>query len=471
MRFVRRVYNFFQSDVGRLFLVSFLALYLELIAIRWLASEVRIFAFLKNIPLIMSFLGLGLGIMATKPRLSVRPFLPHLLVLFVILLALAPIIGISTIPMPTGDEVWIWWSSESAYAPLWSSPILFVGVTLLYAITVTAFLLILFGLFFGIGELIRERLKPFPPLRAYSIDLLGSISGVALFTLFSFLGLSPLWWFVVGFAVFFLVVRPRFSTVLLAIAALIAVAIGTHGTYWSPYYRIEITEFTQAGVEKDAPLAISVNHVYFQFMLNLSPKFVAEHPESALPLAATNYNLPYQFIEQPGDVLVVGSGTGNDVAAALRHGAKSVDAVEIDPTIIRLGTELHPEAPYKDPRVSVIVDDARSFFEKTDRRYDTIVYGILDSHTSVSVFSNVRLDSFVYTRESFEAARRHLKDDGNIVVSFAAGKPWILTRLSTMLNETFGKEPLAFRRSGGAEGGNGYCIEKGDADKQYRRGP
>ena len=35
-------------------------------------------------------------------------------------------------------------------------------------------------------------------------------------------------------------------------------------------------------------------------------------------------------------VLIVGAGTGNDVAAALRMGAERVDAVEIDPAIAAL---------------------------------------------------------------------------------------------------------------------------------------
>jgi hypothetical protein len=37
---------------------------------------------------------------------------------------------------------------------------------------------------------------------------------------------------------------------------------------------------------------------------------------------------PVQMIDNPGDTLV-GAGTGNDVAAALRHGHRHVDAVEL----------------------------------------------------------------------------------------------------------------------------------------------
>ena len=162
--------------------------------------------------------------------------------------------------------------------------------------------------------------------------------------------------------------------------------------------------------------------------------------------------MPYWLIDNPGNVLIVGSGTGNDVAAAIRHNAKTIDAVEIDPVILKLGTQLHPEQPYLDKRVTAIVDDARSYFEKTDKKYDTIVYGLLDSHTSTSTFSNIRLDNFVYTKESFQAANKHLKENGNVVVGFAAGKPWILNRINFMLKDVFGYDPLIFKRHKNADG-------------------
>ena len=66
------------------------------------------------------------------------------------------------------------------------------------------------------------------------------------------------------------------------------------------------------------------------------------------------------------------------MAAALRHGAQHVDAVEIDPVIVRLGRQYHPERPYDSPRVSVFINDARVFFNHAQRKYDLIVFGHLD---------------------------------------------------------------------------------------------
>ena len=49
------------TDVFKLFGISFLALYFELVIIRYLGTEIRVFAYFKNLPLIASFFGLGLG--------------------------------------------------------------------------------------------------------------------------------------------------------------------------------------------------------------------------------------------------------------------------------------------------------------------------------------------------------------------------------------------------------------------------
>ena len=47
--------------LGSLFLVSFAALYVEVMLIRWIGTEVRVFAYFQNLALIACFLGFGLG--------------------------------------------------------------------------------------------------------------------------------------------------------------------------------------------------------------------------------------------------------------------------------------------------------------------------------------------------------------------------------------------------------------------------
>ena len=122
------------------------------------------------------------------------------------------------------------------------------------------------------------------------------------------------------------------------------------------------------------------------------------------PVEWDPYNLPYRFAPSPKSVLVLGAGTGNDVAAALRNGAQQVTAVEIDPLILKLGRQLHFEKPYDSPRVTVVVDDARSYIQNSHEQFDLIVFSLLDSHTTSSNFSNIRIDNYVYTVEAMTAA-------------------------------------------------------------------
>src|SRR5581483_7794248 len=160
-------------------------------------------------------------------------------------------------------------------------------------------------------------------------------------------------------------------------------------------------------------------------------------PGGADPATVAYYNLPYRLQTQPGDVLVVGAGSGNDVAAALRHGARSVTAVEIDPAVLYLGRRIHPERPYQDPRTHAVLNDARSFLRQTDHRFDTIVYGLLDSHTNLGAMTNVRLDSFVYTVEAFKEALGRLNPDGLLVVSYLVMDQSQADKLLRMLSEVY----------------------------------
>ena len=113
-----------------------------------------------------------------------------------------------------------------------------------------------------------------------------------------------------------------------------------------------------------------------------------------------------------------------------RNGAEQVVAVEIDPLIYKLGKELHFEKPYQSPRVRFILDDARSYIERSHDRFDLIVFSLLDSHTTSSHFSNIRIDNYVYTIEALRAAkgivesRRHLHRQvpGRYALDFRAAR-------------------------------------------------
>src|SRR6185295_9893724 len=116
-------------------------------------------------------------------------------------------------------------------------------------------------------------------------------------------------------------------------------------------------------------------------------------------------------------------------------------AVEIDPAIIRLGREHHPDHPYSDPRVTVINDDARHFLRTTTKHYDLVVFALIDSLTMQSSFSGVRLESYMFTEESFRDVRNRLNPDGVLVVYNYFRERWLVDRLANTAAVAFGTEP------------------------------
>ena len=69
----------------QLVLVSFLGLFLEMLMIRWVSSEIRIFAYFKNFVLVACFLGFGLGCYLCRRRLQLSAMIAPLLLLTMIL--------------------------------------------------------------------------------------------------------------------------------------------------------------------------------------------------------------------------------------------------------------------------------------------------------------------------------------------------------------------------------------------------
>jgi SAM-dependent methyltransferase len=126
----------------------------------------------------------------------------------------------------------------------------------------------------------------------------------------------------------------------------------------------------------------------------------------------------------------------------LARGARDVDAVEIDPAILGLGRDLNPARPYSDRRVTTHVQDGRAYLRSADGEYDLVVYAVTDSLALVSNTANLRLESFLFTREAFDEVRDHLAPDGVFVLYNLYRERWLVEKLAAMLDATFGAPPL-----------------------------
>ena len=406
-----------------IFLASFLVLFVEVALSRWMPAYIRLLAYFSNFILLASFLGIGIGCLLASARVRLFPWFP---VLMAAVVGAVHVFRLEVAVPPSGS---IYFTSGTA------EPVTVVETTLLLPVmfvTVAALLA-------TAAQRMAREMAVVPPLRAYTINLAGSLAGVAAFAVISWLHLSPTVWFGAAFlAAVPLLLRPepepgsirsrRLAVPALAVAvALLAASLGLvhlmgRGALWSPYYKVTVAE-------SDGEVVVEVNNIFHQSMAPLAQKEYF-------------YSWPYTvFGETFEDVLILGAGSGTDVVAALQHGARHIDAVEIDPTIIRLGRALHPERPFSDPRVTVINDDARHFLRTTERQYDLVVFALIDSLTLQSSFSGVRLESYMFTEESFRAVRERLKPDGLLVIYNYFREPWLVDRLANTAAAAFGAEP------------------------------
>jgi spermidine synthase len=432
----------------RLMLVSLLSLFVEMLMIRWVSSEVRIFAYFKNFVLVACFLGFGLGCYLCWLRIRLIAMIAPLLLLAIILKApISPLRhAMAALPqlLGAGVEVHVW-GVPALPTSWWGIALAMAVVVPLFAVIATTFI--------PFGQLVGWYLENAPHgVAAYSVNVLASLAGIAGFTLLCFLYQPPWVWFLVT-GIFSLVVfwrnsaaRYTLGATFLVCVALLAIPDDRNSTtYWSPYQKLVMQPvYGNDGIEI---YNLTTNGSWYQKVVNLSPAFVQSHEEEFRqhPVEWNSYNLPYRFYPSPPSVLVLGSGMGNDVAAALRNGANRVVAVEIDPLILHLGRELHFEHPYQSPRTQVIVNDARSYIENSHEQFDLIVFSLLDSHTTTSHFTNIRIDNYVYTREAMQRARSLLRPDGLFIVKFQVDNPWIAGRLFNLIRDTFGQSPIQFQ--------------------------
>lgn len=125
-------------------------------------------------------------------------------------------------------------------------------------------------------------------------------------------------------------------------------------------------------------------------------------------------------IQPYGDALIIGPGGGRDVLAALIMGKERVTAVEINPAVVaavRERFDAFAGGLYRDPRVRVEIDDARSYLERSRSRYDTIQASMIDTWAATMAGAYVMTEQHLYTREAFVAYYRRLTDNGIFTAS------------------------------------------------------
>ncbi len=436
-------------------LAAALGLYLELMIVRMHGNFLQLFAYYKNVSLLSCFLGLGIGYSLDKSRPLTLSFLLPLISLQLVFLNVMRWADLSYLLRNPAKE-------QATFEIFVANTAADFMISLGFIVTVFIFNALSF---IPLGQLASQLMSKKSSLYCYGYNLLGSLLGIALFALLSYLWMPPAVWMAVAACGVLLFLRKEKSLIPSVFAACFAVGLLAipHRTFlfqplkydiFSPYQVLTVT------LNPTCLPKIMANNTWLQQVVNLKPELVKTYPEQLGPIAAA-YNLPYEYKPAPENVLIVGSGTGNDVAAAIRGGAKHIDAVEIDPGIIQIGTSLHPEYPYQHSQVRIINDDARHYIRHCKKKYDLIIYGYLDSTSTLTANSGgVRMDSYVWTLEGFKDARALLKPDG-IVSCTVCIMPELTQKVFRMLETAFdGKQAIVYN----TEWDSGYTFIIGNVD-------
>lgn len=409
----------------RLILASLLMSFVEMMLIRWTSSNIYSLFFFANFVLIASFLGIGIGFLRAQTRKSLFAYSPHILALVIFFCYFCSYEYQAKVSPETGNLDYVDKIFHGHLYPIFFTlPFVFIAVTACMA---------------SIADTVARAFRQLPSLPAYRLEVLGTLLGILLFAALAFLGASPLSWGVVIAALYVFLLsaswRKGLSLLMLSQIAMLILIVGifyqeanTKNHIWSTYYKIDVQEYLPQ------QYVVNVNGLAQQVI----------EPVAVRKEIKPFYFQPYAHMQNKqalDNVLVIGAGTGGDVAIALQQGAKHVDAVEIDAKLYGLGKKLNADKPYDDPRVTVVINDGRAFLQQSKSKYDLIIYALTDSLMLVQGQSSVRLENYLYTLEGLTAASEHLKPTGVFAIYNYYGLRWFADRLANTLSQIYHQAP------------------------------
>jgi hypothetical protein len=388
-------------------------LFVELALIRWVTSNNVFVTKATNFVLIASFLGIGIGFLNARTRRDYLRWTPVALLLLVGFVLAFPVILSSL----SGPHPYRGLRNMLALPQPVSLSVIFVLVTAVMA---------------GLGQGVARIFTRFRPLSAYRLDVAGSIAGIALFSLLSFLNQPPATWGFIACAGIVLILAPRIRwwqvAAALVIITLLCLESFIPNQTWSPYNKLSV----QAHGGRAPALYVSANNVPYQAARSLA----------ILKKQKPFYFYPYLHIPRADlkNVLIIGAGTGNDTTVALSEGAQHVDAVEIDPQLLHIGRQQNPSHPFDSSRVTTHTADGREYLQDTNKRYNLILFALPDSLEAVSGQSAIRLESFLLTSQSVATVKKHLVPGGTFAM-YNYYAPFLLNRYASTIESAFNRDP------------------------------
>jgi hypothetical protein len=408
-----------------LVLLSLLAAGLALAFVRQIPAEVRVASAMGDLVRMAAVFGLGLGLVLQERRPVGWLFPTGLALVFAFVF-----VNRGVLSGETPEGVLVLLKDRALPVPLLRPPLPpAASAATLFACVVPAFV--------ALGQALARAMKEVPRLTALGRALVGGLAAALLHALGTLLGLPP-WLVVCGLAGLAGLVltggRWERGAVLATGLAFLLFSHSPLPGQWSPYALVQHVEAPSGGV-------IFANAAFHDVVLD--PSSDPQDSHRAGDLAPSRWRRPHELFREihgrgPESVLILGSGAGNEVAAALDQGVLRVVAVEMDPVILEIGRRLHASAPYSDPRVEEVVDDPRHFLRTCRESFDLVVFGTLDRRTPPREEPLLPRRSFAYTREALEDARNRLGDGGLLAVHCPSGGTKPCSRVHEALRSVFG---------------------------------
>ncbi len=142
-------------------------------------------------------------------------------------------------------------------------------------------------------------------------------------------------------------------------------------------------------------------------------------PAKVAYLDRTTAALPYRILERPR-VLILGAGGGEQVLLALRAGADTVDAVEVNPQMIDLARNCFADFTggiFNRPNLHLHLAEARAFAATAGERYDLIQMPLLDSFSAAAAGVQSLHENYTYTVEAMQDYLAVLGPDGVVAIT------------------------------------------------------
>ena len=185
---------------------------------------------------------------------------------------------------------------------------------------------------------------------------------------------------------------------------------------WNAFSRVDVIESqgvkSAPGLSLAYPDTLPLQKGLFTDGDNLSP---VTRPEKLGFIDYLPVSLPYCLWPKARALIIEPKG-GLDVLVALHQGASSVTAVESNPLVIEVAKDAFQD-PYRDQRVTVVVENGRSYVRHVGERFDVVQVSLADTYRPVTSGAYSLSENYLYTVEAFVDYLAHLSEGGLLVVS------------------------------------------------------